>query len=356
MQVAGQAGESRGKTTGRQQEELDRVLVAGLIVEVILDQATWPDSRPVRREEVKRRLQDYLVQYLAGHISLDRFRRLVKNLDGWFEYYFSLLAAQEQAAACQTSAVAYHLPEAGPVYAVQEGRAAWLAEAAPGPPSAPGGRQACLEELLESWLAEAKTEMPHRSHRKLTPDKLRSFLCQSGGRWFRLRDFERFVQMDRKTAWDYLQQFLQAGLLCHNRKNSAAVRYCLAPAFLKVEADALRLAISLCLSSIPEELTEKVSDFLIATAGEPFSPNEWQQEFPEPQQQDILEDLVAQEILVWRSLPTGSRVYQLQQRWLQKEATRRCQAPRPAGDGTRPEMAQGRLSLDGFRPTMNPRF
>ena len=70
--------------------------------------------------------------------------------------------------------------------------------------------------------------------------------------------------MDRKTAWDYLQQFLQTGLLCHNRKNSAAVRYCLAPSFLKVEADALRLALSLCLASYPEDLIEKVSDFLIS--------------------------------------------------------------------------------------------
>ena len=355
MWVADQTRDSSGQREGKVQEKLDRALVAGLIVEVILDQTNWPASLPARQQEVKRCLQDYLVQYLAGRISLDHFRRLVQNLDGWFDYYFSLLAANERATPGGPQPLTYAAPEARPVYAVQEDRAAWLGAKPADKPSGPK-RQACWEELLESWLAEAKTEMPHRSHRKLTPDKLRSFLCQSGGRWFRLRDFERFVQMDRKTAWDYLQQFLQAGLLCHNRKNSAAVRYCLAPAFLKVEADALRLAISLCLSSIPEELTEKVSDFLIATAGEPFSPNEWQQEFPEPQQQDILEDLVAQEILVWRSLPTGSRVYQLQQRWLQKEATRRCQAPRPAGDGTRPEMAQGRLSLDGFRPTMNPRF
>jgi|GEM_PF-500245 len=318
MLVAGQVGEITGKTTGQQQEELDRVLVAGLIVEVILDQATWPDSRPIRREEVKRRLQDYLVQYLAGHISLDRFRRLVQNLDGWFEYYFSLLAAKEQSDRSEESAVVYRLPDAGPVYCVSEARAAWPDRVAPAPPSAMVGRQACLEELLESWLAEAKTDMPQRRHRKLTPDKLRSFLCQSGGRWFRLRDFERFVQMDRKTAWDYLQQFLQAGLLCHNRKQSAAVRYCLAPSFLKVEADALRLAINLCLLAEPEDLREKIGDFLVATGGEPFSPAEWDQEFAQSPSQGLLDTLVAGEILINRRLVTGTTLLQLHPRWLQK--------------------------------------
>ncbi len=187
------------------------------------------------------------------------------------------------------------------------------------------GRQACLEELLESWLAEAKTEMPQRSHRKLTPEKLRSFLCQSGGRWFRLRDFERFVQMDRKTAWDYLQQFLQAGLLCHNRKQSAAVRYCLAPSFLKVEADALRLAISLVLAPGSEELAEKISDFLVATGGEPFPRQEWQEEFPEPELQQVLAALVAQEILVSRQ-QGHDHWLQLHPRWRQRPAAGAGQA------------------------------
>ncbi len=355
MWVVDQTRDSSGHREGKAQEKLDRALVAGLIVEVILDQTNWPDSLPARQQEVKRCLQDYLVQYLAGRISLDHFRRLAQNLDGWFDYYFSLLAAKERSTPAAGQPVTYGVLESRPVYAVQEDRAAWLGAKPADKPSGPR-RQACLEELLESWLAEAKTEMPHRSHRKLTPDKLRSFLCQSGGRWFRLRDFERYVQMDRKTAWDYLQQFLQAGLLCHNRKNSAAVRYCLAPAFLKVEADALRLAISLCLSPILEELAEKVSDFLIATAGEPFSQNDWEQEFPEPEQQAFLRDLAAQEILVWRSLPTGSRFLQLHPRWLQKDVARRRQSPCEAGDGTRGGAAPVQPSCDRFGKKAGPGF
>lgn len=317
MWVAGQAKEKSGRLEGKAQEKLDRALVAGLIVEVILDQNGWPDSLPARQQEVKRCLQDYLVQYLAGRISLDHFRRLAQNLEGWFNYYFSLLAANDRPTSAGPQTVTYGVAEPRSFYAVSEAKTTWLSVPAHDDASPPR-RQACQEELLESWLAEAKTEMPHRSHRKLTPDKLRTFLCQSGGRWFRLRDFERFVQMDRKTAWDYLRQFLQAGLLCHNRKNSAAVRYCLAPSFLKVEADALRLAISLCLAHVPEELTEKVSDFLIGTGGEPFAVTEWEQEFGEGHQQSFLEVLVAQEILIWRRLAAGSRFLQLHRRWLQK--------------------------------------
>ncbi|MGQ9920132.1 MAG: hypothetical protein ACUVRZ_02260 [Desulfobacca sp.] len=347
MWVADQTRESSGQREGNVQEKLDRALVAGLIVEVILDQTDGATSLPARQQEVKRCLQDYLVQYLAGRISLDHFRRLVQNLDSWFDYYFSLLAAHEGAAGGRRP-VTYAVSESRAVYRVQEERAAWLGAPPAEAPSVPK-RQACWEELLESWLAEAKTEMPQRPHRKLTPDKVRSFLCQSGGRWFRLRDFERFVQLDRKTAWDYLQQFLQAGLICHNRKNSAAVRYCLAPSFLKVEADALRLAVSLCLSSVSEEITEKVSDFLIATAGEPFSLKEWQQEFPDVQQEALLADLVAQEILIWRTLPTGSRFLQLHRRWRQPGPGRRRQTPE-TGVASRPGMAPDQPGLAGLRP------
>jgi hypothetical protein len=126
--------------------------------------------------------------------------------------------------------------------------------------------------------------------------------------------------MDRKTAWDYLQQFLQTGLLCHNRKNSAAVRYCLAPSFLKVEADALRLALSLCLPSPPEDLIDKVSDFLIATGGEPFPLPEWEQEFQASQVGPLLEELVECNIIVWQDLPSGAGFLKLHHRWLQPEA------------------------------------
>jgi hypothetical protein len=37
----------------------------------------------------------------------------------------------------------------------------------------------------------------------------------------------------RKTAWEYVQKLLQAGLLVHNHGHSSAVRYRIAPRYLK---------------------------------------------------------------------------------------------------------------------------
>ncbi len=252
MWVTGQPGKDEQATPGevKSQENLDRALVAGLILEVVLDQAELPAAQQARQRLVKTRIQDYLVQNLAGKVSLDRFRALAQNLDGWFDFYYPLLVADGPTPAARAATVSYCVREPQTAYQIHEPRKDWQTAQPPAAPPFPV-HHACLDQLLDKWLEGAKTDMPHRSHRKLTPGKLRNFLRQSAGRWFRLRDFERFIQMDRKTAWDYLQQFLQTGLLCHNRKNSAAVRYCLDPSFLKVEADALRLALSLSLSDLP---------------------------------------------------------------------------------------------------------
>jgi hypothetical protein len=319
MWVAGQTEENGSKSEVRTQEKLDRALVAGLILEVVLDQTELPNSLQARQRLVKSRIQGYLVQHLAGHVSLDRFRSLAQNLDGWFDFYYPLLAADGPPSPGKPQTVTYSVREPRGTYTVHEPKSDRLGPKAIPDTSAPV-HHACLEKLLDDWLEEAKTNIPHRSHRKLTPAKLRNFLCQSAGRWFRLRDFERFIEMDRKTAWDYLQQFLQTGLLCHNRKNSAAVRYCLAPSLLKVEADALRLAICLSISQYPEDLIERISDFLIATGGEPFQVKEWEQESPEAQRRPLLEELVEQEIIIWQKFPTGDRFLKLHHRWLQKES------------------------------------
>ncbi|MEJ2069157.1 MAG: hypothetical protein P8X58_01905, partial [Syntrophobacterales bacterium] len=59
------------------------------------------------------------------------------------------------------------------------------------------------------------------------------FLECTAGKWFRLRDFEEHFQMDRKTAWEYAQKLLHAGLLVHNQGHSSAVRYRVEPRFLQ---------------------------------------------------------------------------------------------------------------------------
>ena len=299
------------------EDRLDRALVAGLILEVMLDCPELPENRQVRQRLIKTRIQDYLVQHLAGRVSLDRFRSLAQHLDGWFEFYYPLLASEDRHSSLQSETVTYGVQEPRVTYMVQEAGSDWN-HGQINSESPLLRRQACLDELLDRWLEDLKPEMPQRPHRKLTPAKLRDFLCQSGGGWFRLRDFERFINVDRKTAWDYVQQFLQAGLLCHNRKNSAAVRYCLAPSFLKVEADALRLGLSLALPDYPEQKVEAIGDFLIATGGEPFQVREWETGRPQAQQECLLDDLIELGILCNYYFPTGARLVRLHERWLQK--------------------------------------
>ena len=49
-----------------------------------------------------------------------------------------------------------------------------------------------------------------------------------------MKDFAQHFDIDRKTAWEYVQKLQEAGLLLHNRGRSAAVRYRLADHFLKI--------------------------------------------------------------------------------------------------------------------------
>jgi hypothetical protein len=94
------------------------------------------------------------------------------------------------------------------------------------------------EEQLRQWLHDRFGGMlPRRPNRKLTPDKLFDFLKRSRGDWFRIKDLEQHFRVGPKTAWEYLQKLLAAGLICHNRGRTAAARYCLNPDFLLGQAE-----------------------------------------------------------------------------------------------------------------------
>ena len=150
--------------------------------------------------------------------------------------------------------------------------AAALIQTAPALPA----RRVLREDRLRAWLhEEGRDLLPHRPHRKLNQDRLWEFLCRTQGGWFRLIDFTRHFGVDRKTAWEYLQKFFQAGLLRHNRGRSAAVRYALEIRFLLVRADALEPGVEAALADLPPGLAGQVSGWLIATGGEAFYEKEW---------------------------------------------------------------------------------
>ena len=71
-----------------QEEKLDRALVTGLMLEVILETSTFPVDPQTLRHLVKTRLKDSLAVNLAGRVTLDRFRHLLIQVDIWFPLYY----------------------------------------------------------------------------------------------------------------------------------------------------------------------------------------------------------------------------------------------------------------------------
>lgn len=269
-------GEQKPRYFGTQEEKLDRALVTGLMLEVVLETSTLPMEPQTLRHLVKTRLKDSLAVNLAGRVSLDRFRRLLSQVDVWFPLYYPLTTAGSP----KPPAQARLQPAPGPV-----------AAALP-------ARRALRVDRLRAWLQEEGRDLlPHRPHRKLNPDRLWEFLGRTQGRWFRLIDFTRHFGLDRKTAWEYLQKFLQAGLLRHNRERSAAVRYALETCFLLVRAETLEPEVKKALSGLPPGLVGQVSGWLIATGGEAFWEKEWHDLLEPPRRRRLITRLLAAGLL-----------------------------------------------------------
>jgi hypothetical protein len=178
---------------------LDTTLVAGMFFEVLKDAAALPADSRERVSFVRKRAKDYLVTHLAGQITLSQFYRLLNLIEEKVGHYFEHLTGD------------------------------WL--------GAPGAQEtaqlpepaAIASEPLRQALA--RLSLPLKGRRKLTPETLLDFLSATGGGWFRLLDFEEHFQVNKKTAWTYLNQLLRQGLLEHNGEKANRVRYMLAPAF-----------------------------------------------------------------------------------------------------------------------------
>ncbi|MDI6852361.1 MAG: hypothetical protein QME75_01985 [Deltaproteobacteria bacterium] len=193
-----------GSRSDSGQKALNRALVAGMMLETIFSLPGLPDDPGARRGQVKARFKTALVCRLAGHIPLQSFRDLAQDLDRWFDHFYPLIASRNS------------LFEPGL--------------------NSENGFDASADQYVRSDLVRESLEnldglLPTRRHRKLDRQRLLEFLERTRGGWFRLKDFERFFRIDRKTAWEYIQKLLQAGLLHHNQARSAAVRYRLAPKF-----------------------------------------------------------------------------------------------------------------------------
>ena len=286
-----------GRWPGRPEESLDRALVAGLLLELVLETPEPPADPQVCRSLIKARLKHSLVAHLAGQVSLDRFRRLVGNLEHWFTFYYPLVCSKPEPAPAP----------AGPG-----------AQAPARPRPSPPPRRALQEERLQTWLEnQVQGILPQRPHRKLSPEKLYEFLCHTQGGWFRIKDFQQHFHVDRKTAWEYLQKFLTAGLLRHNRERSAAVRYCLDTAFLLVQGEAVRREVGQALAPQGPALAAGVADWLIASGGQAFWQEEWHGQLEAGRCQQVVSRLLLQGVLEVAHQSGPRRLLRLPSRWLQ---------------------------------------
>ena len=176
-----------------------------------------------------------------------------------------------------------------------------------------------MGESLEDWRRQNPGLLPSRPHRKLTWEKLREFLAATRGRWFGVKDFARHFDLDRKTAWEYLQKLRQARLLEHNRGRSAAARYCLEDRFLRVRAQALRRQVTLQLSDWPEALRAALADALLATGAEAFWEGEWPPGLAPISPRLLLERLEALGVLQQVAASGSARLLRLHPRWRRED-------------------------------------
>lgn len=207
---SGQSRKMASPHLGEAEEDvLSQGLIAGLMLKMFLERPLASQEPEFQRHKLKSWMTSTLAAQLAGHLPLASFNRLARGLDLWFEILYPLFT------------------ESGIGKLKEEALA----------PSLSPKRGRLRENWLRHCLSEARGLLPHRRHRKLDQEKLLAFLKGTGGGWFRLRDFEAFFQVDRKTAWEYVHKLVQAGFLVHNQGQSSAVRYRLASAFVATPED-----------------------------------------------------------------------------------------------------------------------
>ncbi|RJR32721.1 MAG: hypothetical protein C4567_18090 [Deltaproteobacteria bacterium] len=283
---------------GTGEEPLDRALVSGLMLDAALGAFPWPPDPQALGLRLKGMVQEAMLIHLAGRITLDRFRGLIFTLENSFSFYFPLILSLLRRPSEITAS-----PET----------------AAPGVKDVFTNNRGVHGERLAEALSRLQGLLPTRPRSKLTGPKLLDFLGATGGAWFKLRDFQEYFAMDRKTAWEYVQKFWQAGLLIHNGGKAAAVRYGLAEGFLRVRAGAVRREAAAVLADIPSSLAVRVADLLIISGGEPFREQDWGRFLPSDCSRKIIHHLTSTtSLLEATGYPDESnRLLRLQPHWLQ---------------------------------------
>jgi hypothetical protein len=191
----------------KRDQGLDTTLVAGMFFQVLVEAEQLPAGPSERVSYVRKQAKNYLVNRLAGQISLSQFFRLLSLIDEHVQRYFS------------------HL------------RSSWVSPS-PDAVSQPLPHQSTPAPVRLEALRQALAHLPSESagRRKLSQEKLLEFFQKTQGGFFKLIDFETSFQVNKKTAWACLNQLLEDGILVHNGEKANKVRYSLASQFLRGEA------------------------------------------------------------------------------------------------------------------------
>ena len=174
------------------------------------------------------------------------------------------------------------------------------------------------QDLLKAWLEKAAREiLPRRPQRKLQPERLADFCRLAQCCWFRVKDFAQYFDIDRKTAWEYVQKLQEAGLLIHNQGRSAAVRYRLADHFLKIKLTALEQQVALALTSLSPAAAAQVAQGLAATAGESLWEEHWPISPAAARREETIASLTRAGILEVVCQSGRRKLLRLHRQWLQ---------------------------------------
>jgi hypothetical protein len=181
---------------------LDTTLVSGMFFQVVMEASLLPTGPQERVTFIRKRAKNYLVTQLAGQITLSQFYRLLTLIEKEAGLYFT------------------RQDWSGGKPVLRETRESGLSPESPEPVKYDALRQAL-----------ANIGLPTKGRRKLTSETLWEYLRETAGRWFRLLDFEARFNVNKKTAWGYLNLLLQEGILVHNGEKANRVRYALAAPF-----------------------------------------------------------------------------------------------------------------------------
>jgi hypothetical protein len=183
---------------------LDTTLVSGMFFQVVMEASLLPTGPQERVTFIRARAKDYLVKQLAGQITLSQFYRLLNLIEEEAGLYFT---RQD--------------------WSGGKSVLGGTRESVVSPP--PGLPEPVKFDALRQALV--KIGLPTKGRRKLTPETLGAYLRETEGRWFRLLDLEARFNVNKKTAWGYLNLLLQEGVLIHNGEKANRVRYALAASF-----------------------------------------------------------------------------------------------------------------------------